>query len=173
MNTMDGSVFEGLARQLKPTGAFADELKQAGFDPERLEAKYDEAVFARTIEVAARHVFPEVLLEVAHTKLGNALIDGYFETILGRVTGALMPVLGVGGALKRVQRLWTIAHHAMRITAENDGPNTWAISFSNAVMTSDLVAGILQAALSRADKRVKVHVVTRMPGGGTLRVTLE
>lgn len=173
MSTMDGSVFEGLfVRQLKPDAKLSAELAAAGFNPARLEAKYPEEVFARAVEVFVRHEFVGQALEVAHRAMGIALVDGYFDTILGRITASMMPVLGVGGALKRVQQLWRVAQPSMVANATPAGEGQWTIEFKNKVMSADMVAGVLEAALHRADKRATLHVDERTPGGGRLRCTL-
>lgn len=170
---MDGSVFEGLfVRQLKPDATFSAELAKVGFDPSRLEAKYPEEVFGRAVDVATKHAFAEVSLELAHRAMGTALIDGYFETILGRITASMMPILGVNGALKRVQQLWRVAQPSMTVAAQLNADGTWTIDFQNKVMSSDMVAGILEAALKRSDERARVHVEESRAGGGTLRCTL-
>ena len=173
MSTMDGSVFEGLfVRQLKPDAALRAELAKVGFDPARLEAKYPEEVFARAVEVVVQHDFAGKPLEETHRALGIATIDGYFDTILGRITASMMPLLGVSGALKRVQQLWRVAQPSMTVVATPTSPTTWDISFENKVMHAEMVAGILEASLRRADPRVKVTVVERRAGGGALRCTL-
>ena len=173
MSTMDGSVFEGLfVRQLKPDAALRAELAKVGFDPARLEAKYPEEVFARAVDVVVSHDFAGKSLEETHRALGIALIDGYFDTILGRITGSMMPMLGVGGALKRVQQLWRVAQPSMTVAATPTSPTTWDITFENKVMRAEMVAGILEAALLRADKRARVSVVEHRPGGGKLLCTL-
>jgi uncharacterized protein (TIGR02265 family) len=171
---IDGSVFEGLfVRVLKPTGQFKSDLRRIGFDVDRLEAKYPEEVFGKAVEVAVRYAYPELALETAHTRIGEAVLSGYFETILGRVTSALMPILGVAGVMNRLQRLWNVAQPSMQVAATLDGPATWQIVFSNRVMSADLVASILQSALQRADQRARVRVIERLPGSGSLRAWLE
>jgi uncharacterized protein (TIGR02265 family) len=173
VSTMDGSVFEGLfVRQLKPDATLSAELAKVGFNPSRLEAKYPEEVFARAVEVAAKHSFADVPHELAHRAMGTALIDGYFETILGRITGSMMPILGVGGALKRVQQLWRVAQPSMTVAAQLNADGSWTIDFQNKVMGPDMVAGILEAALKHSDKRARLHVEERLAGGGKLRCTL-
>lgn len=174
MSTVDGSIFEGLfLRVLKPQGAFKEQLRQAGFDADRPEAKYHEAVFGRALSITTAHVFPQEEVTTAHRRIGHALIEGYFVTILGRVTAGLMPVLGVGGTLRRVSQLWKVPQPDMQISAEPRGPGQWVVSFRDQVMTADLVAGILEAALRRADPSVQAEVVERRFGAGILTVKTD
>ncbi|MFZ5438839.1 MAG: DUF2378 family protein [Myxococcota bacterium] len=168
--TMDGSVFEGLfVRELRPTGAFSEDLKRIGFDVTRLEPRYPELVFLRAVEVAARHAYPEATLHEAHFFLGSRTIAGYFSTILGRVTATMIPVLGVASTLKRVTSLWTVAQPAMRISAER-APEGFIVSFENDALTADLVAGMLQEGLRRAERELTCAVLERRPGGGRVLV---
>ncbi len=174
MTTVDGSIFEGLfLRVLKPEGTFKSQLRNAGFDADRPEARYPEEVFGRAVAITTAHAFSDEDVGMAHRRIGYALIEGYFVTILGRVTGGLMPVLGVGGTLKRVGQLWKVPQPGMQIAAEPDGANQWLVKFKDRVMTADLVAGILEAALRRADPTVMVEVVDRRLGAGTVRVQAQ
>lgn len=172
MSTMDGSVFEGLfVRQLKPDATLSAALTAVGFNPSRLEAKYPEEVFGRAVEAALPLAFPDVSKELAYRAMGAALIDGYFETILGRITGSMMPILGVSGTLKRVQQLWRVAQPGMTVNAMHDADGSWTIDFQNKVIGPEMVAGIIETALKRADQRVRITVEEHLPGGGKLRCT--
>ena len=109
MSSMDGSVLEGLfVRELKPAGAFKEALKRIGVEPERLEPRYSEETFRKAIDVAAEHAYPGLSLEDAHFKVGERVIAGYFATILGRVSGGLIPIIGVKRTLGRISQLWTV-----------------------------------------------------------------
>lgn len=170
VDTMDGSVFEGLfVRELKPSGPFKEELKRLGLDVDRLQSKYPESLFRRAVDVAAAQAYPGLTVHEAHFALGERAIAGYFGTILGRVTAGLIPIIGVTGTLKRVARLWQVPQPGMRISAVEQ-PAAWTISFENPAMTADLVAGITQAALRRADPAIACSVSERRPGGGQVLV---
>lgn len=170
--SMDGSVVEGLfVRELKPTGAFKEALKRIGLDTERLDAKYSEETFKNAIDVAAAHAYPGLSVFDAHFKLGERLIAGYFSTILGRVTAGIIPVIGVKRTIGRVSQLWTVPQPGMRISS-TETPTEWLLNFQNTAMSADLVAGIVQAALRRADPKIMAKVVMRAPGSGQISVPL-
>lgn len=174
MNTVDGSIFEGLfLKVLKPQGAFKERLRTAGFDVDRLEARYPEEVWGRALDITTAHAFGQEETTTAHRRIGHAMIEGYFSTILGRLTGGLMPVLGVDRTLRRVGQLWKVPQPGMEILAEAEGAGRWRVAFHDKVMTADLVAGILEAALRRADETVRVEVVERVMGAGVVRVKTE
>ncbi len=169
---MDGSVFEGLfVRELKPTGPFKEELKRFGFDVDRLEPRYPEELFRKAIELAAPHAYPGLPVREAHFKLGERVIAGYFSTILGRVTGGLIPVIGVKRTLSRIAQLWQVPMPGMKISAV-ETPEGWVVDFDNAAMSPDLVAGIIQAELKKADKTVKCVVLEHAPLSGRVSVRL-
>jgi uncharacterized protein (TIGR02265 family) len=170
MSSMDGSVLEGLfVRELKPTGAFKAALERIGIHLERLEPRYSEETFKKAIELAAEHAYPGVSREEAHFKIGERVIAGYFATILGRVTGGLIPVIGVKRTLGRVSQLWTVPQPGMRISA-TETPSEWLVNFQNTAMTADLVAGIIQSALRRVDPGLTAKVLLRAPGSGQISV---
>lgn len=169
--TMDSSVFEGLfVRALKPTGAFLEDLKRVGVDPARLEPKYPEATFRAALDLACRHAYPELAQEAAWHRLGADVIAGYFTTILGRIAAGLVPAVGVEGSLKRLQFLWSAPQPAMRIQAERTGERDWKVTFENAHLPADFVAGVLEAGLSRSGTKVQARTTERRGTGGTVRV---
>lgn len=171
MSTIDGSIFEGLfLRVLKPEGDFRSQLRSAGFDADKPEPCYPEEVLGRALTVTTAHAFAGDDVATAHRRIGNALIEGYFVTVLGRVSKGLLPVLGVGGTLWRLARLWKVPQPGMRITSEEEGPGQWLVRFHDRVMNADVVAGILETALQRADPAVRVEVVERGFGAGIVRV---
>ncbi|MDP2274539.1 MAG: DUF2378 family protein [Archangium sp.] len=171
MSTVDGSIFEGLfLRVLKPEGAFKSQLRGAGFDVDRPQGRYPEDVFGRALTVTTAYAFGREDITMAHRRIGHALIEGYFMTILGKMTGGLIPVLGLGGTLKKVAQLWKVPQPGMEISAAAEGRGQWVVHFRDRVMTADLVAGILEAALRRADPLVQVEVVARRLGAGVVRV---
>lgn len=173
MLTVDGSFFEGLFnRVLKPEGAFKTKLRLAGCDVDRLEPKYEEEVFGRALRIAAEFAFPGDPIYLAHRRIGHALVEGYFETILGSVTASMIRVLGVRGTLARFAQLWHVPQPGMEISAELESPGQWLVRFKNRVMTAELVAGIVETALGRADPSARVEIVERKSGAGVLRVKI-
>ena len=170
--TMDGSVMEGLfVRELKPSGPFKDALAKIGFDMDKLQPKYTEEIFRKAIEVATSYSYPTVTQHAAHFSLGERLIAGYFSTILGRVTAGIIPVIGAKRTLSRIAQLWQVPQPGMKISAR-EGPEAWVVSFQNVAMSADLVAGIIQAAIRRVDKKLVCTVLLRAPGSGQVSVRL-
>ena len=64
--TTDGSLFEGLARALQPEGAFADDLRAAGFDPRAPKIRYPTSVLLATLDVAHPHLEGIMRDRIAH-----------------------------------------------------------------------------------------------------------
>lgn len=169
---MDSSAVEGLfVRSLKAEGALAEGLKAIGIDVKRLEPGYDDAVFRAGVDVAARLVHAELSETEAHRLLGHALIDGYFDTILGKVAATLVPVLGVKGTLRRLEYLWKAPQPTMQVTTELHPDGIWEVRFVNPAMPPFMVAGVLEAGLARTREAVKVEVLRATPTTGVLLVT--
>lgn len=99
------SAFEGLfVRALQVSGPAVNELKAAGFDPAKMEIAYPVEVWRRCLDVAAKAYYPLLSAEKADFELGYRLVDGYLETLIGRVIGATFPLLGPDALCTRLPR---------------------------------------------------------------------
>ncbi len=80
-------------------------LKTAGFDvAATLLPAYTFEVWMKCLVIAAEELWPALPREKALFKLGEAFIEGYRETFLGRAVLGLIRVLGPRRALHRATR---------------------------------------------------------------------
>ena len=81
--------------QFVPEGAFKADLRAAGYDADNPEPRYPTSVLLASLDVIARHVYPELSREEAHRKIGQRFSDRYLTTIIGRIIRTLVLALGV------------------------------------------------------------------------------
>jgi uncharacterized protein (TIGR02265 family) len=169
---VDGAVLEGLfLRGVKPTGALRDALKELGYDNDKPEAKYPRSVLIECVSCARRLAYPGMSDAAAYRKLGAIFVDGYFSTILGRLTAASLAVVGPGAALKRAEKFWRRGDPGISIVSKEIGPKLWRLEYKNPIGPGDYVAGIIEAAGKRADASLTVSVESEMPLSGVLIAT--
>ena len=99
------SMFDGMfSVALKPDGAFRDELRAAGFDLGNATPEYPYDVWRSCLLIAARHVFPNEAQDRAFWLLGERFIDGYLDTMIGKLIAAALPFLSAKTLVQRSPR---------------------------------------------------------------------
>lgn len=98
--TIEGLFLRGLGSRVTP--ALKGQLKAAGLDlDQKLLPAYPFAVWMKTLELTAAALYPGEPLERAMFQVGEAFLDGYRETFLGRAVLGMMRVLGPRRTLLR------------------------------------------------------------------------
>ncbi|HZA14545.1 MAG TPA: DUF2378 family protein [Myxococcaceae bacterium] len=162
--TTDNSAFEGLfQRALNPQGAFADELRAAGYDLRRPSPKYPTRVWRACLEVALRHVHPGKPPHEGIRLLGHAFIQGFFHTIVGKLVSVALPLLGPDRIAAKFPKYWEATRPGVKIDVIVDNPHRHRLLFRDPHPMPDFVAGIIEAALQRAGRPVQVEVGSRAP----------
>lgn len=171
-STMQASVFEGLfVHTLKPSGAFLEDLRRAGFDPQVMEPSYPTPVFKACLAVATRHTAPGAPEPEALRALGGRFLDGYFQTLTGRLLAPLLGILGTEALIKRLPRMLTVGTPSTRVEAVQEGPQAWRLLVSDPCPLPDFLAGIVTAALARTKVQPRVEVRDARADGYVLRLT--
>ena len=173
--TVEYSLFEGLfARALELTPAMRADLRAVGFDPDKPQATYPGVVWIKSLEVALRHVFPQLPREEGLRQLGWKVIDGFLDTIAGRVVGVALPFLGMEGIIKRLPRYWDMVRKAQgaEMRTEQVAERDWRVVSNSRAELPDYSAGLIQRVLSRLKDGVRVDVESRT-NGYALRIRWE
>lgn len=169
--TTEGSAFEALfVHVLQPTGAFALELAEAGFDPDWMQARYPSAVWYRCLDIGRRHTFPGLPPAEGFRRLGQAFMEGYFRTLIGRVVSAALPLYGLQRTLDRLPRVWKGTQPTTEVTVVKDGEHAWHVTLNSPGVIPEFSAGVLEAAAAPVGAKITVEVVTRSPLHCVLRV---
>ena len=161
---IQGSMFEALfERRLKPSGAFLQDLIQAGYDPSHPEVEYPEAVLINCVEVARRHAFPELPPKDGEFRVGQELSDGFLgETLAGKVMSAAMPLVGPERIIRSLPRRFKSGTDGEAPEVEQLGERHWRVLMGRNA-TPFMVAGAIQAALARTGVDAKVEVERANP----------
>lgn len=169
--TISQGVLEGLfCRALRPQGAFREELRRVGFDPDALQPAYTPGTWDAALSVAARHVHPGLPREEALEQLGEAFIDGWFQTLTGRLVGVAAPVLGPDGALKWLSRLWEVGAPGTEVASWREAPGDWRFTVRHPSPQPRFDLGLVRAGLRRAGVKATVELLERDAEGYCARV---
>jgi uncharacterized protein (TIGR02265 family) len=156
---LEGSLLEGLARAVKPTGVFAEQLKLAGFDLDRPEPRYPDRVWRSFLQIAARHLYPQSSYPEAERLLGTRWIGGARETLVGKVVLGTLPLMSVSTLIDRVPRLVAISTPNIKAQILERSESHRVISFTleDLAPTPYFMAGVIESVVGEK-RRCKVGV---------------
>jgi len=171
--TTDGSVFEGIARAFKPEGAFAEELRRAGFDVHAPRTRYPASVLLGVLDVVHRHAYPELERLEAHRRIGERYVDCFFETLLGKVFYSLLRVLGLRRFLIRLPKIAPMVLSGLEVQVEEEGPGALLLKFhsEHEVYSPEFIAGGMAGTGRLTSDQIQVEIVHRSARDCELRVT--
>src|SRR3954470_18650653 len=115
-HTVEAALFEGMfVRAMRPDPSFTAELKDLGFDLKRIQSRYPVEVWRKSLEVARRRLFGERPEERGYRALGNLFVEGYFETIIGKIISVPLSLVPAERVIQRMPRTWRAARPDIRI----------------------------------------------------------
>ncbi len=165
--------FESIfVHDLQAAGAFAQELKAAGFDPARMEVSYPAPLFLRCLELAQRHRFPRLSQSEAHRELGRSFARGLGHTLLGKVIVIAVPLLGPVRYLRRFPEHMKMSSgkHA-RVLPVQKGEREFVMEFHAAPVLPHFVAGVLEMGLRAARVEPTLDVQVQGPERFDIHIT--
>jgi uncharacterized protein (TIGR02265 family) len=166
------SAFEGLfVKVLKVDGDFARELKDAGFDPARQQPLYPSPVFKACIEIACRRLYPDRPTPEAMRLLAAQFVDGFFDTIVGKVVVVVLPLLSADAFLKRYPRFFGMAAPGVKMTMEKESEGHWRVVLRDRAPLPDFNAGVFECLLPRFGVKPQVKVVEQSRWHFVLSIT--
>jgi len=158
-----GSVFEALfVRALQPGGRFAEELRAAGYDvgsPPR--AEYPTQVWRACVEVARRHTFPRLPQAEGERRLGGLFLEGFLQTLAGKLLSATLPMLGTGMVLQKLQRAWSSSQPNLEVSTAQVAERHWRVTLREEGVLVEHCAGLLEGILRRTRVQPEVKVLER------------
>lgn len=160
--TIACSLFEALyVRALTPDGDFLEALCEAGFNPSKLQSHYPLELWPRCLEIARRHLHPNLSRELGMRALGALFIKGYYATTIGRVNVAAMPLLGMERTLRRVPRVLQLHAPALEAHLEQEGPGLWRLELVGPGFDPDFCAGMIEAGAEPFEEPFAARVIER------------
>jgi uncharacterized protein (TIGR02265 family) len=143
------------------SGACKARLRQAGLElDQKLRPAYPFASWMRFLHVAAEELYPGETLEQGAWKLGEACIDGFQETILGRAMLSLMRMLGPRRTLLRSTQNFRAGNNYTEARIQELGPRDFELWMNEVGSLPTFTAGIIHAGL-------------RMAGATSVRILLD
>jgi len=167
VSTTNQSMFEALFdRRLKPTGTFAERLKQAGYDAEKAEPKYPTEVWKRCLEVAREEVWPQLPMEQAYRAIGVEFTRGFLDTLVGKLITVALPFMSPLGFLQKLQSYFRMGRNdtglVFEIVESGDGFARCHVH-NPAMVHGEFVAGIVQVAMEKLSVDYTVEVQHQSP----------
>src|SRR3954471_1193951 len=162
--TTDYAVFEGLFRRalhVEPTSPLAEALPEIGFDLKAPKGRYPGAVWKAALEVTARHQFPQLTMPEAQRELGKLFTAGFFETIVGKVIGSIIPFLGTDRMMARMPKFASMATSGVSLETIRESEKQWRVRYTSRHASPDFMAGALEGGVAKTKVPVKVEIQNR------------
>lgn len=117
-HTLEGLFVRGLVGRVTPT--LRERLKEVGVDLDRkLQPAYGFDTWCSAVRVAARELHPDVPNEVGYGLLGERMVDGYRETVLGRAAFGVIQLLGPRRGVSRARQMFRSGNNYTEVRLED------------------------------------------------------
>ncbi len=135
-------------------------LRQAGLDVDRkLQPAYSFEAWMEFVRITAEELFPGEPLEQGIWKLGDAYVEGFRETMLGRAVLSLLRVLGPRRTLARATQNFRAGNNFTETRLTERGPRHFELWMNNVGRYPAFTAGIIHGGLKVAGaKDIQVTV---------------
>lgn len=157
---------EGVPAELKA------QLRAAGVDLDKpLLPAYPVHTWCRCIELSAPVAFPRERRELAWRKLGERMIDGYQDSMIGSAMFSMLKLLGPKRTLQRAQKNFRTGNNYSEVRITEVGPTVMDLWFNETEeplrhFTSGLVLAGLRASGTEAPQ---VDIIDKDAKGFTVR----
>lgn len=145
-HTLD-SLFNGvLGNRLTPE--FRERLREAGLDlSQPVRSAYSLHIFENCLELAAQHLYSDMSRTDALCALGEAQVDAFTNTIVGRASFSFMKLLGVRRSLERLTHSWRNANNFVQSRVREISPGTFEVWVNEVGRQPESVLGVLRGFL--------------------------
>lgn len=166
-------VFESLFVQgLRADGMLADLLRAEGVDVRNLKMEYPSRVLTQCVDVACAYLYPDLPLADARLRMGRIFVQGFIQTLLGRVVAVGMPMLGPVRYLKRFPDHLRMDSSPVRVMPVQVGERAFRMEFRNEVQVPpEFISGILLEGLKLARAEATITAEPLSPMSFDLHIT--
>lgn len=148
--TIEGLFVRSLGPRITP--ALKKQLKAAGLDLDaRLLPAYAFDVWMKVLELTARALYPDKPIEDAMLAVGEAFVDGFMETFLGRAVLGMTKVVGPTRTLKRATQTFRSGNNYTETKLTQIDDNTFDLWMNEVGQWPTFTAGILKGGLRAAE----------------------
>ncbi|MGV3624131.1 MAG: DUF2378 family protein [Archangium sp.] len=164
---------EGLfLRALKPqlTERMKDRIaKEAGIDLRApLEPGYAMKSWDTAVAIAAEELHPGVELSVAFERLGAALTQGYFDTMIGSAMAAMLRLIGPSRAIRRIERSVRSGNNYTESSLTELSPSHFEIHTNEVGRLRDNLCGVIRRGMEVAGAKNVRCTVLRFDDAGAV-----
>jgi uncharacterized protein (TIGR02265 family) len=132
----------------KLTPELREALRQKGIDlSQPILPAYPLLVFADCLELTARHIYPHIPVEAGLRALGEAQVEAFLRTLIGRATFSLLKMLGPRRAFERITSIWRNGNNFVQARVREVSRDTLEVWVNEVGRQPDSILGILQGAL--------------------------
>ena len=169
-HTVQGLFHVSLRGRLSP--AARDSMCRAGLDLSRpLLPAYSYETWRRALEIAARDIHPLLSREEAWRRLGQNVVDGMVQTLLGRATAGVARLLGPLRSLRRFNNSLRSADNYVESRLEELSPTACRVWINEVMDQPTYYQGVLEAGVALAGgQRPRARVLSREGSGAWLHV---
>jgi uncharacterized protein (TIGR02265 family) len=145
-HTLEGLFMRGLMGRVSPM--LRERLKEVGVDLDRkLQPAYGFDTWCSAVRVAARELHPDVPDDVGYGLLGERMVDGYKETVLGRAALGVIQLMGPRRGVSRTRQIFRSANNYTETRLEDVSPMEVDLWMNEAGPIRYFTRGALQAGL--------------------------
>jgi uncharacterized protein (TIGR02265 family) len=172
--TTDYAVFEGMYRRalrLESTSPLTEKLKEVGFDLKSPKGRYPTTVWRACLDATAKFQYPRLTLSEGHRELGRLFTAGFFETIVGKVIGSIIPFLGTDRMMARMPKFASMATSGVTLETVCEGEKVWRLKYRSRNASPEFMAGAIEGGVAKTKVPVKVEIQNRRDEGFDIVIT--
>lgn len=173
-HTVEGLFFKALGPRMTP--AVKDKLRAIGIDlDKKLVAAYPFDTWMQALKIAADLIAPGEPDTISMFKVGEVMIAGYQQTVMGKALLGMMRVLGPKRVLGRAQHSFRSANNYTETKLTEIDERTFDLWVNHIGTYPTFTSGLLHAGVTAAGaKNAKVEVASfDGNSGATYRITWE
>ncbi|QDE66114.1 hypothetical protein BHS09_03365 [Myxococcus xanthus] len=170
-HTLEGLFVRGLGARVTPV--LRERLREVGVDLERkLQPAYSFETWCSAVRVAARELHPDVPDDVGYALLGERMVDGYRETVLGRAAFGVIQLLGPRRCVSRARQMFRSGNNYTETRLDDVSPSEVDLWMNEAGAIRYFTQGALRAGLRAVGAlHAEVQVRAFTDEGVTYRLT--
>ena len=172
-----GTAFEALYLRAfadKVTPELKAKLKAMGLNLDKLDAAYPNSTWVNTLEVAGKTFFPSESPEIAYTKMGERLVESYFETLIGIPLLAISKLLGPHRTLGRMTKNFRTSNNYTETDLVQRGPHEYEMWVNEPGDSRYITLGVMQHGLRlTGSPKTKIELLSADDNGARFLIKLN
>ncbi|MFO0601435.1 MAG: DUF2378 family protein [Myxococcaceae bacterium] len=167
--------FEGLFSKdirARVTPEFDAALRKLGIALDKpFQAAYPIELWAECVELASKHVYPDLPRPDAYRRLGADTIQGFGQTFIGKAVFGMLKLIGPVRAIERATRNYASTNNYTKVTLTRTSPTSFHFHLNEKHTLPEFDMGVVEEMLrylGAAEPRVTL--VQQDPEGFTMNL---